>query len=89
MYLYFFQILRIVDRNEHSKALVLFSSQLIGLYVTSTILMLRLNLPPSSRPILTKLLKEIEFDFFEKWFDAIYIFSAFVTVIFIYNFKIK
>lgn len=76
-----------MDRQEHSKALVLFSAQLIGLYVTSTILMLRLNLPASNRLLLTEILNAIQFDFFEKWFDAIYIFAAVASAVFVYNTK--
>lgn len=82
------KIFRVVDRQEYSKALVLFSAQLIGLYVTSTILMLRLNLPESSRLLLTEILNAIKFDFFAKWFDAIYIFAAIASAIFVYNTKV-
>ena len=65
----------------------MFSAQLVGLYVTSTILMLKLNLPPENRLILTEILNAVKFDFFEKWFDGIYIFSSIASAAFIYNSK--
>lgn len=73
-----------MDRHEYSKTLTLFSSYLIGLYVTSTILMLRLNLHPENRPLLTEILAAVKFDFFEKWFDIIYICSAISSGAYIY-----
>lgn len=81
------KLFKIVDRREYSRVLVLFSAQLAGLYVTSTVLMLRLNLPPENRLILTEILNAIKFDFFEKWFDAIYIVSAIASGFYIYSSK--
>lgn len=49
--------------------------------------MLRLNLPADNRQVLTEILRAIKFDFFEKWFDAIYVFSAVVSAAFIYKAK--
>jgi hypothetical protein len=79
------KVLKIVDRQEHARSLVLFSAQLVGLYAASTILMLRLNLPPENRQVLTEILNAIKFDFFEKWFDAIYVFSAAASAVYIYS----
>jgi hypothetical protein len=49
--------------------------------------MLRLNLPPENRLMLTEILNAVKFDFFEKWFDGIYIFSTVASAAFIYNSK--
>ena len=81
------KVFRIVDRQEYSKALVLLSAQLVGLYVISSILMLRLNLPQANRLLLTEILNAVEFDFFAKWFDAIYIFAAVASAVFVYTTK--
>lgn len=70
-------------------SLVLFCSQLMGLYVISTILMLRLNLPQENRIILTDILSAVKFDFFEKWFDIIFVFSALLSAIIFYYYKMN
>lgn len=78
------QVCRVIDRMEHSRALVLVAAQLLGMYVVSTILMLRLSLPVHNRPLITELLPGIEFDFFERWFDGLYVCSALTSILFIY-----
>lgn len=63
--------------------MILASSSLAGLYVSSTLLMLRLNLPPTARPLITQLLKGIEFDFFDRAFDFMYLAGAMITAIYL------
>lgn len=69
--------------NTGNRVLLLFTSLLAGLYVSSTILMLRLNLPPSARPLITQVLEGIQFDLFDKCFDLIYLASALLTLIYL------
>ena len=51
--------------------------------------MLRLNLPPANRLLLTEILSAVKFDFFERWFDAIFIFSAVASAAFLYHEKLN
>ena len=64
--------------------MILSASLLAGLYITSTLLMLRLNLPPAARPLITQALEGIEFDFFERCFDFMYLAAAGITGLYIY-----
>lgn len=64
--------------------MLLSAALLCGLFVTSTVLMLRLNLPPQARPLISQVLVGMEFDFFERCFDFMYLTAAVITGLYIY-----
>ncbi|ORX45040.1 hypothetical protein BCR36DRAFT_333798 [Piromyces finnis] len=75
--------------QNYSKALspdniVLFLAWFMGTYFLSFVLMMRMNLPPQYRTIITDVLKSIEFDFYQRWFDVIFLISALLSIIFLY-----
>jgi hypothetical protein len=81
------QIMKIFQ--NYSKALspdniVLFLAWFMGTYFLSFVLMMRMNLPPQYRTIITDVLKPIEFDFYQRWFDVIFLISALFSIIFLY-----
>jgi hypothetical protein len=47
-------------------------AQIMGAYFVSTVIMLRLSVPPAFRHLLTRVLAGLEFDFYARWFDAIF-----------------
>ena len=75
-----------LDTPSHNtqNILPLATSLAVGLYSCSTLLMLRLNLPPSARPLVSEALRGIGFDFFERCFDFMYLASAGVTELYLY-----
>ena len=63
--------------------MVLGFAQIMGMYFTANILTLRHNLPPQNRQIITQLLSGMEFDFYDHWFDIIYLISVLGTAIYL------
>eukprot|EP00842_Homolaphlyctis_polyrhiza_P004841 jgi/Hompol1/5358/HPOL_000403-RA len=55
---------------------ILIFTHAMGFYVLSLVLMLRTNLPMGQRKVITAVLSEIEFEFYARFFDIIFLISA-------------
>lgn len=69
---------------DQSNVMVLFMAQIMGMYFVSSVLMLRANIPPQYRSIITDILAGIKFDFYSRWFDIIFLLSAMASTIVLY-----
>ncbi|KAJ3389059.1 Golgi pH regulator B [Lobulomyces angularis] len=69
--------------------IVLFLAHIMGIYFLSTVLMMRMSVPPQFRTIITDILGNIEFHFYHRWFDAIFLLSATSSILFIWLFTEK
>ncbi|KAL7753299.1 hypothetical protein RI367_001074 [Sorochytrium milnesiophthora] len=67
-----------------SENTVLFLSQVMGMYFLSTVLMMRMNLPQEYRHIVAAVLPNVEFNFYQRWFDLIFLCSAIATTLLLY-----
>ena len=74
-----------VSSSTSSNIIVLLIAEIMGMYFVSTVLLMRMNVPPAYRQILTIVLGEgMEFAFYHHWFDVIFLVSAIVSIVFLY-----
>uniref|UniRef100_A0A7S3GIX3 Abscisic acid G-protein coupled receptor-like domain-containing protein n=1 Tax=Palpitomonas bilix TaxID=652834 RepID=A0A7S3GIX3_9EUKA len=75
-----FQIRNVGYSMRYANNAVLFITWIMGLYFTSSILLLRMNLPQQYRQAVTAALGNIHFRFYHQWFDFLFMVSALVFV---------
>lgn len=67
-----------------SDIVVLIIADIAGMHLLSSVLLMRLNLPPKYKLALTHLLGNLQFNYYHLWFDVIFIISAISSIICLY-----
>ncbi|KAJ3284840.1 Golgi pH regulator B [Borealophlyctis nickersoniae] len=79
----FMKFFRAFSSSVSPNNIVLFLAHIMGMYFLSSVLMMRMSVPPKYRKIITDVLSRIEFNFYHRWFDVIFLVSAVASAMFI------
>jgi hypothetical protein len=64
-----------------SGLVILLLAEVMGMYFLSTVVMMRMSIPPQYRQIITQVFGDIEFHFYHSWSDVIFFVSSMVTLV--------
>eukprot|EP00298_Acanthocystis_sp_HF-20_P014879 c20938_g1_i1.p1 GENE.c20938_g1_i1~~c20938_g1_i1.p1 ORF type:complete len:327 (-),score=97.77 c20938_g1_i1:10-990(-) len=73
-----------LSSNVSSNSFVLLLAVAMGMYFISCVILLRMNLPENYRQSISTILGPIQFDFYHRWFDVIFVISASLTIVSLY-----
>lgn len=69
-----------ISSPKSSNLIVLFLSQVMGMYFVSMVLLMRMNMPVQYRSIITEVLGDLQFNFYHRWFDVMFLVAALLTI---------
>lgn len=71
-----------IASTKSSNVIVLFLAQVMGTYFLSSVVLLRMNMTTEYRKILTQILGDLQFHFYHRWFDVIFLVSTVCSIFF-------
>eukprot|EP01138_Halocafeteria_seosinensis_P007203 gb/GECG01007366.1/.p1 GENE.gb/GECG01007366.1/~~gb/GECG01007366.1/.p1 ORF type:complete len:208 (+),score=4.48 gb/GECG01007366.1/:1-624(+) len=76
-----YKLFKLYSSEKKSNSITLLVTSIMASYFVSTVLLMRMALPPNYRQAITRAVGDIEFNFFHRWFDAIFIVATVITII--------
>jgi len=73
-----------ISSSKSSNIIVLLFSQIMGMYFMAMVVLMRMNMPPEYRAIITEVLGDLQFNFYHRWFDVTFLVSASLTLAILY-----
>ncbi|KAH9583207.1 Golgi pH regulator B [Schistosoma haematobium] len=73
-----------IASTKSSNIIVLIIAQIMGTYFVSSVLLLRMNMTAEYRNMLNQVLGDLQFHFYHRWFDVIFLISAMCSIAFLY-----
>ncbi|XP_074597032.1 Golgi pH regulator [Brevipalpus obovatus] len=73
-----------ISSPKSSNIIVLIMAELMAMYFVSSVLLMRMNMPLEYRTIVTQVLGDLQFNFYHRWFDVIFLVSALSSIGFLY-----
>lgn len=67
-----------------SDIIVLLLATIMGMYFLSSVLLIRMNLPSNYRAIVGQVIGPIEFSFYHRWFDFIFLVASLSTLLYLF-----
>lgn len=73
-----------ISSPKSSNIIVLALAEIMAMYFVSSVVLMRMNMPLEYRTIVTQVLGDLQFNFYHRWFDVIFLVSALSSIGFLY-----
>ncbi len=73
------KLFRSYATSAYANNITLLFAELMGMYFIAFVMLMRLNVRPEYRRTIDAVLGQLEFSFFHRWFDIIFVISAAVS----------